>query len=81
MRAWARSWRSVRRSTSRTDKSRDCAHAGVPAGAQQGGSGGGRTSKEAMCSFRRQEEVKRSGLCEDAGAFLEKRAEKHFQNK
>ena len=81
MRAWARSWRSVRRSTSRTDKSRDCAHAGVPAGAQQGGSGGGRTSKEAMCSFRRQEEAERSGLCEDAGVFLEKRAEKHFQNK
>ena len=23
----------------------------------------------------------RNGLCPDAGAFLEKRAEKHFQNK
>ena len=34
-------------------------------------------------SFRRQTETEPSGLCDDAGmgAFLEKRKEKHFQNK
>ena len=57
------------------------ASSGALAGAQRSGSGGERTSKGAPRSFRRQGEAEQSGLCEDAGAFLEKRAEKHFQNK
>ena len=59
------------------------ASSGAPVGAQRSGSGGERTSKGATRSFRRQAEAEHSGLCEDAGmgAFLEKRTEKHFQNK
>ena len=79
-----RSWRSVPRSISRTNKCQARAHAltsGAPAEAQRSGFGGERTSKGVVWSFRRKAEAEHSGLCEDAGAFLEKRAEKHFQNK